>query len=319
VKQRLLPGTDLSLSVVGFGGWAIGGRHWGDDVDDDDSQAAIHAALDEGITWFDTAPIYGDGHSETVLLRALGDVHREGVVVATKVGAVYGDDGHVHSHLTAEHLTADLQATLQRLRTDHIDLLQVHWPCEYGTPLEETFGTLARLREQGRFRHLGVCNYGADALRRIAEITPVVSLQAGLSMLRREVEHDGLAWCRETGTGFLAYEPLGRGLLSGKHTHPPDFPDTDMRRFDDRFKGHRFEHARQMGRHLATIGRKVGVPAAALAIGWVATRPGVTAVVAGAKRPEQVRQNAIAGRILDKPKLFKVVDQLASMMGGTPR
>lgn len=319
MKTRRLPGTDLDLSVVGFGAWAIGGRHWGDDVRDEDSIAAIHAALDEGITWFDTAPIYGDGHSDEVLRKALGDVHREGVLVATKVGVVYGEDGHVHSHLTPENITADLEATLTRLGTDHVDLLQVHWPCEHHTPLEETFGTLDRLRAQGKLRHLGVCNYGAGALGRIADITPIVSLQAGFSMLRREVEHDGLDWCRRTGTGFLAYEPLGRGLLTGKHMRPPDFPDSDMRRFDDRFKGHRFEHARTLSGHLATIGRKVGVPPAALAIGWVATRPGVTAVLAGAKRPEQVRQNAIAGRILDHPKLWSVVDRLASAMGGTPR
>lgn len=319
MKLVRLPGTDLDLSAVGLGAWAIGGRHWGDDIDDDTSIAAIHAALDAGITWFDTAPIYGDGHSESVLLRALGDIHRPGVVVATKVGVRYGSDGHVHSHLTADAVRADLDATLRRLRTDHIDLLQVHWPCEADTPLEETFGALDALRREGKLRHLGVCNYGGDALRRIAEITPVVSLQAGLSMLRREVEHDGLATVRDLGVGFLAYEPLGRGLLSGKYQHAPTFPDSDMRRFDDRFKAHRFEHARRLSLDLARVGRKVGLPPAAVAIGWVATRPGVTAVIAGAKTPDQVRQNALAGAHLHREAVWRVVDQIASLHGGTPR
>lgn len=318
MKHRPLPGTDLSLSVVGFGAWAIGGRHWGG-TDTADAIAAVHAAIEAGITWFDTAPIYGDGQSDVLLRQALGDIHREGLTVATKVGVVYGDDGHVHSQLTPATLREDLGHTLDRLGTDHVDLLQVHWPCEHDTPLEETFGTLADLRAEGLFRHLGVCNYRADALAQIRAITPIVSLQAGLSMLRREVEHDGLAWCRETGVGFLAYEPLGRGLLTGKYTHVPTFGDDDMRRFDDRFKGHRFEHARRLTADLTRIGRKVGVPPAAIAIGWVATRPGVTAVIAGARTPEQVRQNALAGSIIDHVKLWEIVDRVAGLHGGTPR
>lgn len=316
--QRLLPGTDLSLSVVGFGAWAIGGRHWGDDVDDADSQAAIHAALDEGINWIDTAPAYGDGHSERLIRRALGERSRDDVLVATKVGVVYGEDGHLHSHLTPENIERDLDQTLQRLGADHLDLLQVHWPCELGTPIEETFTTLARLQQAGRFRHLGVCNYGVEDLKRIQEVTPIVSVQDGLSMLRRTADRTSLPWCRQHRVGFLAYEPLCRGLLTGKFTHLPDFPETDLRRFDDRFKAHRFEHARRLNVDLAQVARKVGVPPAAIAIGWVATRPGVSSVIVGAKRPEQIRQSATVARVLDRPKLWEVVDRISTLHGGTP-
>lgn len=317
MRTRRLPGTDLDLSIVGFGGWAIGGDYWGDDVTDARSRDAIAAALDVGINWFDTAPIYGHGHSERVLIEALGS-RRHDVVVATKVGVdVQGD--HAQSRLTPEHLRADLDATLQRLGTDCVDLLQVHWPCEFGTPLEESFGALARLREEGRFRHLGVCNYNAAALERIAAITPVVSLQTGYSLLRREAEHGLVETAARLGVGVLAYEPLARGLLSGKFAQMPDFPETDMRSRDDRFRGGRFFHAQRLVADLSKVARKIGVPTAALAIGWVASRPGVTAVLAGAKGPEQVRQNAQAARLVDQAKVWAVVDRIAALHGGTPR
>lgn len=317
MKYRRLPGTELDLSVIGFGCWAIGGDYWGDDVTDKQSAEAIHRAIELGINWFDTAPIYGKGHSEEVLVNALGARARD-VVIATKVGvAIVGD--HAQSLLTAQHVREDLEATLRRLRTDRIDLLQVHWPCEFHTPLEETFAELGRLREQGKFRYLGVCNYNAAALREIAAITPIVSLQTGYSLLRREYEHQLQPTCAELGLGVLAYEPLCRGLLSGKHRFPPTFPETDMRSRDDRFKGGRFFHAQKLAQDLSKVAAKLGVPTAAVAIGWVASRPGITSVIAGAKTAEQVEQNVLAAEIADKAKVWQVVDQIAAAHGGTPR
>lgn len=317
MRTRRLPGTDLDLSIVGFGAWAIGEAWWGDDVTEARSIAAVHKALDVGITWFDTAPVYGWGRSEEVLVKALGPRIRD-VVIATKCG-VARIDGHATSTLTADFLRADVDATLRRLGIDTIDLLQVHWPCERGTPLEETFGTLDALRREGKLRHLGVCNYPADALARIAAITPIVSLQMGYSLVRREFEGPHRAACAELGLGMLAYEPLCRGLLSGRFTHEPSFPDTDLRSRDDRFKGHRFAHGQRLAADLAKVARKVGVPTAAVAIGWVASRPGVTSVIAGAKGPEQVEQNARAAELVDHRKLWEIVDTIGGLHGGTPR
>ncbi|HMV70444.1 MAG TPA: aldo/keto reductase [Myxococcota bacterium] len=317
MKRRRLPGTDLDLSIVGFGCWAIGGDHWGDDVSEARSAAAIHRALDLGVNWFDTAPIYGWGRSEEVLARALGPRVRD-VVVATKVGVQRLGD-HARSVLTPAHLRADLDATLRRLRVERIDLLQVHWPCEDGTPLEETFGALDELRRAGKLRHLGVCNYNAAALDLITKITPIVSLQTGYSLLRREHEQGTQQACARLGLGVLAYEPLCRGLLTGKHRAPPTFPETDMRSRDDRFRGARFFHAQRLAQDLARVAQKVGVPPAAVAIGWVASRPGVTAVIAGAKGPEQVEQNVQAAEIVDRARVWEVVDRLAATHGGTPR
>lgn len=317
MNTRTLPGTDLDLSVVGFGAWAIGEDYWGDDVTEARSIAAVHAALDVGINWFDTAPVYGWGRSEEVLVKALGSRAKD-VIIATKVG-VQNVDGHAMSNLSAEHVQADLEQILRRLGTDTIDLLQVHWPCEHGTPFEETFGTLQKLREAGHFRYLGVCNYNADALRAIAAITPIVSLQTGYSLLRREFEADLRTAATDLGLGVLAYEPLCRGLLTGKFTHPPTFPETDMRQRDDRFKGARFHHAKRLADDLGKVARRLGVPTSAVAIGWVAAQKGITSVIAGAKGPEQVEQNARAAEIVSKAKVWNVVSRIAATHGGTPR
>lgn len=314
---RRLPGTDLDLSVVGFGCWAIGKSWWGDDVDDDTSVTAVQRALELGVTWFDTAPVYGWGHADEVLVRGLGSQKRD-VVIATKVG-VANVGGHAQSQLTPDHLRVDLEASLTRLGVDTIDLLQVHWPCELGTPLEETFGALDRLRAEGKFRWLGVCNYNGPTVRQIAAITPIVSLQTGYSLLRREYENGEQQACADLGLGTLAYEPLCRGLLTGKYTHVPTFPDTDLRARDDRFKGSRFLHAQRLAADLSKVAAKVGVPTAAVAIGWVASRPGVTSVIAGAKRPEQVEQNVRAASLTGQRKLWEVVDRIAAVHGGTPR
>lgn len=315
---RRLPGTDLDLSVVGFGAWAVGGDSWGDDVTEERSIAAVHAALDEGITWFDTAPIYGWGRSEELLRKALGPRIRD-VVVATKVGVVRGADGHAHSVLTPANLRADLEGSLRRLGVDTIDLLQVHWACEEDTPLEETYGALETLREEGKLRHLGVCNYDAATLDRIAALTPIVSLQTGYSLLRRELEGELRDVAVRRGLGILAYEPLCRGLLTGKFTHTPTFPETDLRSRDDRFRGARFLHGQRLASDLAKVARKVGVPPAAVAIGWAAAQPGITAVIAGAKGPEQVAQNAQAARLVGQTRLWDVVGRIAAVHGGTPR
>lgn len=317
MKTRRLADTDLDLSIVGFGGWAIGGQHWGDDVTEARSVAAIHEALALGVNWIDTAPIYGKGRSEEVIRKALAD--RPGrAIVATKVGVVWVGD-HAQSHLTAANVRADLEATLKRLGTDCIDLLQVHWPCEFGTPFEETYGALDALRREGKFRHLGVCNYNASALTEIAQITQIASLQTGYSLLRREAEHGLTDTAASLNIGVLAYEPLGRGLLTNKYAFPPGFPESDMRRRDDRFQGSKFFRIQKLAADLAQVAAKVGVPTAALAIGWVASRPGVTSVVCGAKGPEQVREHVQAARCVDHAKLWDVVDRIAAKHGGNPR
>jgi aryl-alcohol dehydrogenase-like predicted oxidoreductase len=311
VERRAIPGTDLELSVVGLGCWAIGGRDWGPDVRDDISIAAIHAALDVGIDWLDTAPIYGHGHADEVLARALGSRKRD-VVIATKVGVrLDAGTGHATSDLSPSHVRADCEASLARLGVERIDLLQVHWPCEHGTPLADTIGELVRLRDEGKVRAFGLCNYDAAGLREALAHGPVATLQTPLSMVRREGEHEVLPACAEAGVPALVYETHCRGLLTGKYDAMPRFEPSDLRARDPRFWGARYIRIRELARSLGAVAERIRAPTETLAIAWALSRPGVAAAIVGAKTPEQVRANARAARIASEPRVLGVLDQIA--------
>ena len=304
--------------MVGFGCWAMGGLWWGDSVDDDASVAAVHAALDCGINWFDTAPLYGYGHADEVLRRALAD-RSSSAIVATKVGVRFeASSEHAESDLSPEYVVADTEASLKRLGIDCVDLLQVHWPCERGTPLDATLDALEGLRDAGKIRWYGLCNYGAEDVLEARERPGMVVLQTPYSLLRRELEGDLMRSCTEGDgpVGILAYEPLCRGLLTGKFKSMPTFPDSDLRAWDDRFKGARFAHARGLIDDLERVAERVQVPVGAVAIGWVLSQPGITSAIVGAKRPDQVEQNALAASILGRPRLWSVVDRISAMHGG---
>lgn len=314
MRRRPLPGTDLSLSVLGLGLWAMGGKYWGPPRPDEDAVATLQAALDLGVNWFDTAPLYGEGHADTLLRRAFGPRLKD-VIVATKVGVRWrGAHGHAESDLSPAHIVEDAEASLTRLGLETIPLLQVHWPCERGTPLAETLGALTTLQTQGKIQHFGLCNYGPEALAEARALAPIVSLQTPYSLLRRELEGPLLA--AASGLGVLAYEPLCRGLLSGKYTGNPRFGDDDQRSWDERFQGHRLRHAQSLTAELGRIAARVGVPTSAVAIGWAIAQPGVTAVIAGARTPQQLRENVQADRVAASPKVVEVISRVASVLGG---
>lgn len=316
------PGTELRLSRVGLGCWTLGREYWGDDHDDDRAVRTIHAALACGITWLDTAPLYGRGHADALVRRAL--VGRPEVIVATKVGVRWEGtaSGHAESELSAEHIVADCEASLRRLGRDRIDLLQVHWPDQHGTPLPETIAALESLRQRGLVRAWGLCNYGAAALTEARAHASVATLQTPLSLLRREYEgtlqqavltHDS----RGHNTAVLAYETLVRGLLTGTYRSLPRFADTDQRSWDERFSGRRFAHARALVDDLRRVAEKVGATVPQLAVGWVLSRPGVGAALVGARRPEQIEDTAQAATWASRRKLWRVVDRIAALHGGS--
>jgi methylglyoxal reductase len=315
LKYRTLPRTDLQLSAIGFGCWAIGGLWWGDDVDDTRSIAAVHAALDHGINWFDTAPLYGFGHADEILVRALGKRRHE-VVIATKVGVRRGPDEHAYSDLRPDHLVADCEASLRRLRLETIPLLQVHWPCERQTPLEATLETLMALRDGGKIRYFGLCNYGSGPLADALAYAPeLASLQTPYSMLRREFEYalrEVVAPVDEHGSrtqalGVLAYETLCRGLLSGKFERLTQFPTSDLRHNDDRFREPAWSRIQPLIKALRLVGAKLDVPPAALAVAWVLRQPGVSVAIVGAKRPEQVAEQVRALELLQREKVWQAL------------
>jgi aryl-alcohol dehydrogenase-like predicted oxidoreductase len=308
---RTLPRTDLQLSAIGFGCWAIGGKWWGDDVDDTSSIAAIRTALEHGINWFDTAPLYGHGHADEILVEALGS-KRHDVTIATKVGVRWSEqnNNHAFSDLSPDHIVADCEASLRRLRLDTIPLLQVHWPCECDTPFEATLEALLALRDGGKIRHFGLCNYASRPVEQALAYAPeLASLQTPYSMLRREFEfalRDVVARPDQTEQrlGVLAYETLCRGMLTGKFVGVPRFPSTDLRHIDDRFREPLWSRSQPLIAALRLVGDKLGVPPAALAIGWVLRQPGVSVAIVGAKHPQQVVDNVRALELLGRRKVW---------------
>lgn len=314
----LAPVAGLPLSAVGFGAWTISRTWWGDDHDDARAVRTIHAALDHGINWIDTAPLYGQGHGDRLVREALEG--RPEVMVATKVGVQWENtaSGHAESRLDRATIQADCEASLVRLGRDRIDLLQVHWPCQHNTPLAETVSALQDLVRQGKIRAWGVCNYSAQGLAALREHGSPATLQTPLSLVRREAEGGLLAAAAEgpQPVAVLAYETLCRGLLSGRYRSLPHFPDTDQRARDERFQGRRFAHARALLDDLERVSQRVGIPLATLAVGWVLARQGVRAAIVGARTPEQVAATARAARLAPTAKVWSVVDRIAAMHGG---
>ena len=316
MEKRNIPGTDLDASIGGMGCWAMGGKYWGTDITDADSEAAVQEALAVGINFFATAPLYGEGPADEVLTRALGS-RRHDVILATKVGVrAHGSTGHAESDLSPEHVREDTEASLRRLQIDTIPLLQIHWPCQLGTPIEATMEALMTLREEGKVRHIAACNYNADGLRELKQHGPIATMQTPVSMLRSRLDQPLLEACDQpdaregAATGIIGYEPLCRGLLTGKHRTLKTFSPEDVRAKDDWFKPPRFFRVQELLAMLDRVQAKVNIPLAPLAIAWTAGQPGVVCTIAGAKRPAQIQENARAVEVLANPRLASVLDAL---------
>src|SRR6059058_2528282 len=264
---------------LGFGAWAVGGAGWGAASAEGDRLAAVRRALELGITFFDTAPTYGDGTSESLLGRAL-KADRDRVAIATKVGP--RDDPR-----------RSLEASLRRLATDYVDLVQLH---EALDGWERRLEQLHTLQEQGKALAVGLCNATSRQLAQAREIAPVAAFQGPYNLFDRDVEQRELPLCRERRIAFLAYRPLAAGLLSGKYLTPPEFPAADHRRKIYWFKGREFERRRTAIERLASIARRLDMPLSGLALAWVLGQPGVGIVLAGARGPEQVEQNLAGAR-----------------------
>ncbi len=309
-------GATARVSAVGFGCWAAGGRWWGEDVRDDDVVAAMRHAVDVGINWFDTAPLYGHGHADQLLVRAFGD-RLSRVCVVTKVGVRWDGSGeHAESDLSPQYIQEDTEASLRRLGLECIDLLQVHWPCERGTPLQDTVGALELLKTQGKIRQYGLCNYTAEGLAEANRWGRVATLQTPYNLLRREFEQQLQAYCQETALPVIGYEPLCRGLLTGKFLATQRFPESDLRGRDDRFLGNRFLRALTVVARLQLVAKRIGAPVPALALAWCLRNPVMTVVIAGAKRPGQVDDWLAAKELLARTDIWAEVDRIAGSFRG---
>jgi aryl-alcohol dehydrogenase-like predicted oxidoreductase len=291
LKTTPLGTTGLDITRIGFGAWAIGGGGWEfgwGPQEDDESVAAIHRALEQGINWIDTAAAYGFGHSERIVGRALEGV-AERPYVFTKGSLLEGSGRRVVHSLRRDSLLREAEASLHRLGLDAIDLYQIHWP-DPAADIEEGWAALAELKDRGLVRHIGVSNFDVEQLRRIRQIAPVETLQPPYSLVDRGVEEEILPFAEREGIGVIAYSPMGSGLLSGAMTREriASLPDDDWRKHDERFT----EPA--LSRHLATVRRleavaeRHGTTAGAVAIAWTLDNPAVDGAIVGFRRPDQV-------------------------------
>jgi aryl-alcohol dehydrogenase-like predicted oxidoreductase len=290
METRQLGTNGPHLTTLGFGAWAIGGPWkygWGP-VDDNESVKAIHAALDHGINWIDTAAAYGFGHSEEVVAKAIGD--RPGrVFVATKCGLVSDGKGDAVRDSRPESIRKEIEGSLRRLRVECIDLYQIHWHDDT-LPVEESWYTLVKLREEGKVRSIGVSNYDVPLLERCMNVAPVQSLQPPYSMLYREAERKTLPFCKDHGIGVVAYSPMQSGLLTGRFDVSKLAPD-DWRRGSSMFQEPYLSRAMKFVDGLRPIAARYRKTVGQLAVAWFLSHPALTSAIVGARTAAQVEEN----------------------------
>lgn len=301
MQTRKLGFSELKLTTIGFGAWAIGGGNWDwgwGPQDDAESISTIHRALDLGINWIDTAAAYGLGHSEEIVAIALKG-RREQVFLATKCSLVWDtpQDYKVYNRLKAWSVRQECENSLRRLNTEVIDLYQIHWP-NPDADIEEGWAEIARLIQEGKVRYAGVSNFSVQQMRRAQAIHPIASLQPEYSMLAREPENELLAYCAENHIGVIAYSPMASGLLTGKYNRQKvaALPPTDWRvTKNEYFREPSLTLNLEMVESLRSIAERNNRSLGELAVAWVLRRPEVTAAIVGARRPDQIAETALAG------------------------
>jgi len=309
---RRLGDSDLEITPIGFGSWALGGGDWQyawGPQDDQESIGAIQRALDVGVNWIDTAAVYGLGHSEEVVARALR-ARATRPYVFTKCERVWGPDRKVGGSLKAASIREECEGSLRRLEVERIDLYQIHWP-QPDADLEEGWETLARLREEGKVRWIGVSNFSAAQLERARRIAPVTSLQPPYSAIHREVEAELLPYCACHGIGVIVYSPMQAGLLTGAMTREriAALPADDWRRGSPDFREPRLSRNLLLQDLFARMGARRGCSAAVIALAWVLRRPEVTGAIVGARRPAQVDGLAKALELRLSPEEVAEIDR----------
>ncbi|WP_263410097.1 aldo/keto reductase [Terriglobus tenax] len=292
---KTLGNSDMQLSPIGFGAWAIGGGGWAfgwGAQDDQDSVDAIVRALDLGVNWIDTAAVYGLGHSEEVVHKALkASTHKPWVF--TKSTMVWDDQGNITN--TMKQIKRECEDSLRRLKLDVIDLYQIHWP-KPDEELEEGWEAMAQLQREGKVRWIGVSNFSVDQLKRAQKIAPVTSNQPPYSMLRRDVEKEILPFCLENNIGVINYAPMLSGMLTGKMSKErvAQMPEDDFRKRAVAYQEPQLSKNLAVADKLKEIGAKYGVTAGVVAIAWTLKNPAITAAIVGGRNPQQTEETSAA-------------------------
>ena len=294
MNARQLGNSDLAITPIGFGAWAIGGNWqfgWGTQ-DDTQSIAAIHRALELGINWIDTAAVYGLGHSEEVVARALREWKGARPYVFTKCGMLWNEKGEISYSLRAGSVRREFEASLRRLKTDVIDLYQVHWTADDLNETVEGWTTLAALQKEGKVRWIGLSNASVEEMQKLQTIARITSLQPPYSLIRREVEATQLPWCLRQGVGVIVYSPMASGLLTGAMIRDRirALPKEDWRTRNEQFQEPKLSANLAVVDRLKVLGARHGRSAGEAAIAWVLHNPAVTGAIVGARNAKQVEQ-----------------------------
>lgn len=304
MNSRRLGQSDLKITRIGIGAWAIGGGQWEfawGPQDDEQSIAAIHAGLDLGMNWIDTAAVYGLGHSEIVVGRAVRGLGRRPYIF-TKCSLVWDEAGKISHNLQAESIRRECEASLKRLGTDAIDLYQIHWPAWKGAPesaspgsIEEALGAMVKLKDQGKIRHIGVSNFNVPQMQRAQAVGPITSLQPPYSLVATEAETEILLYALSQRIGVIVYSPMGSGLLTGAMTREriQAMPEDDWRKHDPNFQEPLLSRNLRLVERLRIVGQRHVATPAEVAIAWTLRNPAVTAAIVGVRSAQQA--NGIAG------------------------
>jgi len=311
METRNFGNTDIQVTPVGLGTWAIGGWMWGG-TDEAQSIDTIHRAIDKGIGLIDTAPVYGFGRSEEIVGRALANGRRDRIALATKVALNWNDDqDKVWRDATASRIEREVEDSLKRLQTDRIDIYQVHWP-DPKTPMDETARALEKLYKAGKIRAIGVSNFTPSQMDELQTSIPLHSLQPPYNLFERDIEQEILPYCRENGIATITYGGLCRGLLTGKMREDTQFTGDDLRKNDPKFQGDRYRQYLNAVAELDAFAReRYQKNVLALALRWLVDQPGVTTALWGARRPEQLDPvDDIEGWSLDAQAMTAIDDIL---------
>jgi aryl-alcohol dehydrogenase-like predicted oxidoreductase len=302
MTTKQLGNSDMFITPVGFGSWAVGGSGWQfawGRQNDNDSIAAIHRALELGVNWIDTAAVYGLGHSEEIVARALSSWSGPRPYVFTKCGLRWDAQGRPHEVLKATSIQQECEDSLRRLKVDTIDLYQIHWPVDDTKELEEGWNTMAKLQREGKVRWIGVSNFDVEQMKRALKIARITSLQPRYSLVHPDVESEILPFCLGAGIGVIVYSPMASGLLTGAMTREriSGLPDDDWRKKHPDFTEPALSANLALVDRLRTIGRRHDSSPGTVAVSWTLHNPAVTAAIVGARKPEQVNDMVAAAEI----------------------
>ncbi len=292
MRTKQLGNSDLKITPIGVGAWAMGGGGWQwswGSQDDEHSIAAIHEALDHGVNWIDTAAVYGLGHSEEVVARALqGRANKP--YIFTKAERIWDQDGKIGGSLKAESIRKEIEASLRRLKVDVIDLYQIHWP-EPDEDIEQGWSEMLRLQAEGKVRYVGVSNFNVSQMQRARALGPITSLQPPYSLVAREAENEILPFAASHNIGVIVYSPMYSGLLTGAMTRAriASLAEDDWRRRDANFQEPRLSHNLRLVQLLREIGSRHGCSPGEVAIAWTLTNPAVTGAIVGVRSRDQLR------------------------------